>query len=599
VSWSGSDGANGSGIATYQVYVSDNGNPYTLWQPATAATSATYAGQVGHTYGFYSVATDKAGNVQTTPAAAQAGTTVALFVDDFNRPDSPTLGSNWTQVSGVMKVQGNQLLVAGSGPALAVYKSAALTSTEVQASFALPATGTQYAGVVARYSAAGYYLGQVIGQGGKFTASLYRYQGGAFTPLGSAVPLNSGSGTLRLNVEGRSLTLFLNGQPLTSAYDLTFTSGTTGVRGGPGATLGNFAGGPVGLTAVTLPFSDTFTQPDGSPLSGSWSQQAGDFTVQGGRLQASAAGSLATINVATPAANVAVQANIALSATGTQYAGVVARYSGPGTANYYLGEIVGSAGKYTAYLFRNQGGTLTALASAPAPGGSGTLLLDVAGSSLKLLFNGQLLTYAYDSALTSGSAGVWASQGATLDNFTAAASTTPVTQLPFTDNFTGSSGTQLSGSWTEREGNFAVQSGQLRGNGSGLNLATVNLSPTAADVAVQAHVALSGSQYAGLVARYSGTGDGNMYLGEVVGTNGHFTAYIMRHVGATWTVLKSRALSGGTGTLLFTVKGSHLQLSWNGVVVCDVTDAAIAGPGLAGVRGSAGALYSGFSAKTS
>jgi RHS repeat-associated protein/uncharacterized repeat protein (TIGR01451 family) len=75
VSWSGSDGA-GPGIASYNVYVSDGGSPYTIWQSATTTTSATFTGQAGHTYSFYSIATDPLGRVQPTPTAAQATTTV-------------------------------------------------------------------------------------------------------------------------------------------------------------------------------------------------------------------------------------------------------------------------------------------------------------------------------------------------------------------------------------------------------------------------------------------------------------------------------------------------------------------------------------------
>jgi hypothetical protein len=77
VSWSGSDDAGGSGIAFFDVYVSDNGGSYTLWQDQTTQTSAAYSGQVGHTYRFFSVATDNVGNVQPTPAAAQATTQIA------------------------------------------------------------------------------------------------------------------------------------------------------------------------------------------------------------------------------------------------------------------------------------------------------------------------------------------------------------------------------------------------------------------------------------------------------------------------------------------------------------------------------------------
>ncbi len=75
VSWLGSD-SNGIGIADYDVYVSDNGSAFVPWLSDTTQTSATYTGQDGHAYGFYSVATDNLGNTQPTPSAAQATTVV-------------------------------------------------------------------------------------------------------------------------------------------------------------------------------------------------------------------------------------------------------------------------------------------------------------------------------------------------------------------------------------------------------------------------------------------------------------------------------------------------------------------------------------------
>lgn len=74
VSWSGTD--QGSGITSYDIYVSDNGGAFTLWQSAVTATSASYSGTVGHAYGFYSIATDGAGNVQAAKSSADASTTV-------------------------------------------------------------------------------------------------------------------------------------------------------------------------------------------------------------------------------------------------------------------------------------------------------------------------------------------------------------------------------------------------------------------------------------------------------------------------------------------------------------------------------------------
>ena len=78
VSWSGTDGG-GSGIASNNVFVSTDGGPFTPFQTATTAASATFMGVLGHSYGFFSVATDNVGNVQATPSAAQATTTVTTL----------------------------------------------------------------------------------------------------------------------------------------------------------------------------------------------------------------------------------------------------------------------------------------------------------------------------------------------------------------------------------------------------------------------------------------------------------------------------------------------------------------------------------------
>ncbi len=106
VSWSGSDGK-GPGIASYSVYVSDNGGAYKPFVTATTKTSAVFTGQVGHTYAFYSVATDRLGVVQPTPQSAQATTKVVL-------PPPVTL----KQVVDITNKKGQvtEVLVTFSGP---------------------------------------------------------------------------------------------------------------------------------------------------------------------------------------------------------------------------------------------------------------------------------------------------------------------------------------------------------------------------------------------------------------------------------------------------------------------------------------------------
>ncbi len=76
VTWSGTD--LGSGVASYHVYVSDNGGPYLLWLSHTTDTTASYLGAPGHTYAFYTVAHDNVGNVEAKPVTGDAQTTVPL-----------------------------------------------------------------------------------------------------------------------------------------------------------------------------------------------------------------------------------------------------------------------------------------------------------------------------------------------------------------------------------------------------------------------------------------------------------------------------------------------------------------------------------------
>lgn len=88
VTWSGSDV--GSGITSYTVFVSDDGAPPTVWQSHTSQTAATFAGEAGHTYAFYSVAHDAAGNVEDSPPFADA----QIAVSDADPPVITLNGAN-------------------------------------------------------------------------------------------------------------------------------------------------------------------------------------------------------------------------------------------------------------------------------------------------------------------------------------------------------------------------------------------------------------------------------------------------------------------------------------------------------------------------
>jgi hypothetical protein len=76
VNWTGPDV--GSGVKSFTIYVSDNGGPFTVFQSDTTATSGSFTGQTGHSYGFYSVAQDLVHNFEASKAAAEATTQVGV-----------------------------------------------------------------------------------------------------------------------------------------------------------------------------------------------------------------------------------------------------------------------------------------------------------------------------------------------------------------------------------------------------------------------------------------------------------------------------------------------------------------------------------------
>src|ERR1051325_5921976 len=318
-------------------------------------------------------------------------------------------------------------------------------------------------------------------------------------------------------------------------------------------------------------------------------------TSSAGTLTSVGALHIATLN-GVAQADVVVQANVNLVGNGVG-AGLVARYSGPGDANMYQGLLYLANGVTTAYIFRNLNGGWTQLSSQNVNTTTGTLRFEVIGTSLKLLLSGALVGQAYDSVLATGTVGVRSTSGASYTNFSA--SVHPALQtasLPFTDDFATNNynSTELGLSWREQVGGFTASAGTLTSVGA-LDIATLN-GVAQSDVVVQANVNLVGNGVgAGLVARYSGSGDANMYLGVLYLADGVTTAYIFRNLNGAWTMLGSKTVSSTSGSLRFAVIGSSWQLFFDGALVVSASDTALT-TGSVGVRATSGATFQSFSA---
>ena len=77
--WTGSDPPGGSGLAGVDLYVSENGGPFLLWQAGITSTVLQFSGQVGSTYAFFVQAVDFAGNREPLQSSAEASTRLSLM----------------------------------------------------------------------------------------------------------------------------------------------------------------------------------------------------------------------------------------------------------------------------------------------------------------------------------------------------------------------------------------------------------------------------------------------------------------------------------------------------------------------------------------
>ena len=156
VPWAGQDDAGGSGIASFDIYVSDDGGPFTAWLTGTQMTSATYTGQDGHTYAFYSVATDNVGHVQATPATAQTTTTVHVA-----QPTSLAAVSGAGTYGGTATLTAT--LTAGGAPLAGQVVSFTLTAGGSTTSVGTATTGSDGVATLRLVSLAGLPAGTAAG----------------------------------------------------------------------------------------------------------------------------------------------------------------------------------------------------------------------------------------------------------------------------------------------------------------------------------------------------------------------------------------------------------------------------------------------------
>jgi len=165
---------------------------------------------------------------------------------------------------------------------------------------------------------------------------------------------------------------------------------------------------PIGTTAIRLgPSRRAFGDPGRTGCNGA-ATGAGDFN-------------LSTVN-GVNVADVTVAGDVNLTPGAGQWAGLVARYTGPLYSNFYLAQFrdIGN-GLYQAAIFKNIGGTFSLVAlGATTAKNAGRLQFKLKGSALEVDLDNTMLASVVDASITGpGSVGMRLSTNATIKNFSA------------------------------------------------------------------------------------------------------------------------------------------------------------------------------------
>lgn len=182
------------------------------------------------------------------------------FFDNFNRPDSASLGSSWTKsTDGTLDFQivSNmiKLTTADGTNAQAAYTTFGITYADysVQADITFPNTTQSWVSVMGRGTIVGApntngYYAFVTENGASSFVQLWKRVNATWTSLTGISPQTITPGmpyTVKLMMSGSNIYLYLNGSQILSATDTTFTApGFAGIANGTpvvaGVTWNNF-----------------------------------------------------------------------------------------------------------------------------------------------------------------------------------------------------------------------------------------------------------------------------------------------------------------------------------------------------------------------
>lgn len=169
------------------------------------------------------------------------------FLDTFSRPDASQLSRAWLETRGNFAITGGALVARAAGVSAAKVNGLIAGDAVIEADVRVRAG--QLAGLIARWSGPGDANAYVVRLTGvtatTFTVSVWRNVNGTWRLLGSR-PVNSGTGKLRLVLQGSTLSVSFDGNPVLQFNDYRLPGpAAVGVQATAGAIIDQFQVGAV------------------------------------------------------------------------------------------------------------------------------------------------------------------------------------------------------------------------------------------------------------------------------------------------------------------------------------------------------------------
>jgi hypothetical protein len=150
---------------------------------------------------------------------------VASFADDFNRPDSSSLGAGWVEVSGDWSIVSGQLSPGSDGGTIILRAAAAMDSSDHSAQATIAATTAASHGVWCRGNS-GFSSGYLWrNDGSEWT--LFSVVSSTFTAIGSYAAAAAAGDVAKVQAVGSAIKGYVNGVERVSVTNTAVATGTS------------------------------------------------------------------------------------------------------------------------------------------------------------------------------------------------------------------------------------------------------------------------------------------------------------------------------------------------------------------------------------